>query len=155
MSFSPSSPVTGAPQTGLTSPTYTLVEGGAPNARSTQFAVTALGGTQTGVEVHSVSAPFTLTMEAPAQFRQLGTPNPSTGVISSVPRNVYTIRVRKGVQVAADQPYAVAMGELKLSIPAGADSYDPESVRAMVSLLFGACWSDSADIGQVLIDGLV
>lgn len=154
MSFSPSSPVTGGAQTGLTSPTYTLTSD-SPRANGVQFVVSALGGTQTGVEAHSVSAPFTLTMERPNQFRQLGTPNPATGVIGSVPRNTYTIRVRKGVQVSADQPYHVAMAELKLSIPAGADSYDPESIRAMVSLLCGSLWAESSDVGQVMIDGVV
>jgi hypothetical protein len=47
------------------------------------------------------------------------------------------------------------MAELKLSIPAGADSYDPESIRAMVSLLCGSLWAESSDVGQVMIDGVV
>lgn len=153
MSFGPSSPVTGAAQTGLTSPTYTLTADTPPNAHSKQFAVTALGGTQTGVDVHTVSSPFTITMERPAQFRQLGTPNPSTGIIGSVPRNVYTFRVRKGMTPAAGQPYSIGLGELKLSIPAGADTYDAPNVRAMLSALIGVLDADSAGIGQVTIDG--
>lgn len=156
MAFGPTSPVTGAPQTGLTSPTYTLTSdafGG--NKPSEQYAITALGGTQTGVAAHSVSLPFTLTMERPAQFRQLGTPNPVTGVIGSVPMNVYKIRVRKGVSVDSTQPNKIAQAEIKLSIPAGSDSEDAVSIRAMVSCLFGAVYQDSAGIGDTLIDGVL
>jgi len=156
MAFGPSSPVTGAPQSGLTTPTYTLTSdafgGGKP---SEQYAITALGGTQTGVVAHSVSKPFTLTMERPAQFRQLGTPNPVTGVISSVPMNVYKIRVRKGVDVDSTQPSKIASAEIKISVPAGSDSEDAASIRAMVSCLFGAVWSDSSGIGDTLIDGVL
>lgn len=155
MSFGPTSPVTGAPQTGLTGPTYTLTADTPPNAHSEQYAVTALGGTQTGVDAHSVSSPFTLTMERPAQFRQLGTANPVTGVISNVPMNVYKLRVRKGVEVASDQSVKNAIAELKISIPAGADVNDSASVRALLSLFGGALWADSAGIGDVLIEGIL
>lgn len=155
MSFGPSSPVTGASQTGLTTPTYTLTEDVGPNSHSEQYAVTALGGTQTGVEAHSVSKPFTVTCERPAQFRQLGTPNPVTGVISNVPMNVYKVRVRKGVEVDSTQTPKIAMAELKISVPAGADSYDAESIRAMLSCLIGTLSGDSAGIGDLCIDGVL
>jgi hypothetical protein len=155
MSFGPSSPVTGAPQTGLTSPTYTITSTSGPNAHSEQYAVTALGGTQTGVDTHSVSNPFTLTMELPANFRQIGVPNPVTGVITNVPNNVYKLRVRKGVEPASGQSNRVAMAELKISVPAGADENDAASVRAMLSLLGGALWADSTGIGDVLINGIL
>lgn len=49
MTWSPSSPLTGASQSDLTSPTYTLTSDVAPNSNGEQAAVTALGGTQTGV----------------------------------------------------------------------------------------------------------
>lgn len=155
MSFGPSSPCTGAPQTGLTSPTYTLSADVAPNSHSEQLAVTALGGTQTGVEAHSVSAPFTITMERPANFRQVGSPNPVTGILGSVPRNVYTLRTRKGVVPLAGQAYQTMLIETKISVPAGADSADPESVRAALSAHAGVLWDDSAGIGDVLINGVL
>lgn len=155
MSFGPSSPVTGSAQTGLTSPTYTLTEDTPPNYHSEQYAVTSLGGTQTGVEAHSVSKPFTLTMERPAQFRQLGQANPVTGVISNVPMNTYKVRVRKGVEIASGQNPKIMLAELKISVPAGADSEDPESIRAALSCLFGALDSDSAGIGDTTIDGIL
>lgn len=155
MSFGPSSPVTGGPQTGLTSPTYTLTADTAPSAHGEQYAVTALGGTQTGVEAHSVSKPFTITMERPAQFRQLGVANPSTGVISNIPMNVYKVRVRKGVDVDSTQSPKILQAELKISVPAGSDTEDAASVRAAMSLLFGTLWSDSAGVGDTLIDGIL
>lgn len=155
MSFGPSSPVTGAPQTGLTSPTYTLTADTSPNAHSEQYAVTALGGTQTGVTAHSVSSPFTITMERPANFRQIGVANPSTGVISNIPMNVYKLRVRKGVVPATDQSSKTAIAELRISVPAGADENDASNVRAMLSLLGGALWADSSGIGDVLINGIL
>lgn len=155
MSFAPSSPVTGTSQTGLTSPTYTLTSDTAPSAHGEQYAVTALGGTQTGVDAHTVSKPFTITMERPANFRQLGTPNPVTGVVNNVPMNVYKIRCRKGVVPGTDQPSKTAIAELKISVPAGADENDASSIRAMLSCLFGTLSSDSAGIGDVTIDGIL
>lgn len=153
MSFAPTSPVTGTAQTGLTSPTYTIVLDTPPNAHSKQYAVTALGGTQTGVSVHSVSSPFTLTMERPSSFRQLGTVNPSTGYIANVPFNVFKFRVRKGVEPATGQPIRPAVAELKISIPAGADTVDDSDIRAMLSLLFGAASQQSAGIGDTVLTG--
>lgn len=155
MSFGSSSPVTGAAMTGLTTPTYTLTADTPPNSNSEQYAITALGGTQTNVVAHSVSQPFTLTMERPAQFRQLGTPSPVTGVISNVPVNVYKVRTRKGVSVAADQPVKNLLIETKISVPAGADTYDAANIRAALSCHFGTLWGDSSGIGQVPIDGIL
>lgn len=155
MAFGPSSPITGASQSDLTTPTYTVVSDTAPNAHSEQYAVTALGGTQTGVNAHSVSSPFTITMERPAQFRQLGTPNPVTGVVSNVPRNVFTVRTRKGVLPLAGQNAQVMLVETKISIPAGADTADPNSIQAALSAHIGTLNADSTGIGDTAIDGIL
>jgi hypothetical protein len=94
-------------------------------------------------------------MERPANFRQIGVANPSTGVISNIPNNVYKLRVRKGVEPASGQPVRNVIAELKISVPAGADTNDASSVRAALSCLIGALWSDSSGIGDVLIDGVL
>jgi hypothetical protein len=94
-------------------------------------------------------------MERPAQFRQLGTPNPVTGVINSVPMNVYKVRTRKGVDVDSTQPSKIASIETKISIPAGSDAEDAASIRAMASCHFGAIYADSAGIGDTFIDGVL
>jgi hypothetical protein len=155
MAFSPSSPVTGSAQTGLTSPTYTLSADTPPVSHSKQYAVTALGGTQTGVEAHAMSQPFTIAMFRPAVPKTLGVPNPATGVINNIPRNVAKIVVRKGVNVAANQAPVTAIFTLTCDIPAGADVYDPESVRAALSLLFGTVSASSAGIGDSVVTGVL
>lgn len=155
MSFGPSSPVTGASQSDLTSPTYTLTADVGPNAHSEQYAVTALGGTQTDVEAHSVSQPFTITMERPSQFRQLGVPNPVTGVVGSVPRNKFVVRTRKGVLPLAGQAAQTMVIETSISVPAGSDTADPNSLQAALSAHFGVLWDDSAGIGDTCIDGVL
>lgn len=153
MSFAPTSPVTGLAQTGLTSPTYTIASDTPPNAHSKQYAVSALGGTQTGVNVHSVSSPFTITAERPAAFRQLGSPNPVTGVISNVPRNVFVVRTRKGVSPLAGQPIQTMLIETRISVPAGADIADSINIRAALSAHLGSLSQVSSALGDVVLTG--
>lgn len=152
--FNPSSPVTGGAQTGLTSPTYTLTPDTAPAANAKQYAITALGGTQTGVDTHSVARPFTLTMFKPAIARVLGALGVN-GRLGSVPRNVYTVITRKGVTPLAGQPSETAVFETRCSIPAGSDLADPANLRAALSLHFGALSQQSAGIGDTTINGIL
>lgn len=154
MTWSISSPVTGSPQTGLTSPTYTLVADTAPDVNGIARAVTALGGTQTGVEVSSTSNPFTILATKPKVLRTL----PSllaNGQLPSVPKNTFTISVRKGVEVLSGQPRQVMLAKLEISVPAGADTADPESVRACQSLLIGALYATSAGLGDATVSGIL
>jgi len=155
MTVSLTTPVTGSAQTGLTSPTYTIVADAAPTSNGKQWAVTALGGTQTGVEVHSLSQPFTISVFKPASPKTLGSPNPSTGVIYSVPRNTTKFIVRKGVNIAASQPPHTAVFTLTCDVPAGADNYDAESIRAALSCLFGAFTQQSAGFGDTVVTGVM
>lgn len=155
MAINLTSPITGTAQTGLTSPTYTLTDDVAPNASSRQYAVTALGGTQTGVAVSSVSSPFTVTAERPASFRQLGQPNPVTGIVSNVPRNKYVVRTRKGVVPLSGQNPQVMLVETVIHIPAGADTADASSVRAALSCHIGALNQASAGIGDTTVSGVL
>lgn len=149
MPFTPSSPVTGGAQTGLTSPTYTLTADVAPAAHGKQYAVTTLGGTQTGVETHNTSNPFTMTCFKVAAPKSLPTPNSVTGVINNVPKNVYKFNVRKGVEVLTGQPRQIATVSCEIAVPAGAEQTDPESIRAMLSLAIGTLWAESADLGDL------
>jgi hypothetical protein len=155
MSFAPSSPVTGGAQTGLTSPTYTIAIDTAPSSNGKQYAVTALGGTQTGVEVSSTSNPFTITMFKVASPKSLPVLNPVTGVLSNVPKNTYKLIVRKGIEVMSGQPRQIQLVSMDIAVPAGADVQDPESVRAALSLAIGTLWANSAAIGDVLIQNLL
>jgi hypothetical protein len=154
MTWNPTSPVTGAPGTGLTSPTYTLVADVAPDVNGVARAVTTLGGTQTGVEVSSPSNPFTILATRPKVLRTL----PSllaNGALPSVPKNTWTISLRKGVDVLAGQPKQVMLAKLEISVPAGADTADPESIRAGLSLLIGALWEQSNEFGDSIVTGVL
>lgn len=154
MSIALTSPVTGSAQTGLTSPTYTHTSDTAPDANGRQYAVTALGGTQTGVIASSVAAPFTITFFRPKVFKALGTPNPVTGVIGSVPRNVYKVVVRKGVLPLAGQPYQTMLVTLSCEVPAGADTADAPNIRAALSMAIGSLSQVSSGLGDTVVSGV-
>jgi hypothetical protein len=152
--INPTSPLTGAAQVGLTSPTYTLMEDVAPSPNGVQWAVSALGGTQTGVEAHSVSKPFTLSFFKPMTFRPLGSKN-SQGVLSSIPKNTYKVITRKGVEVHSDGDISNMMITTTIDVPAGADVVDPESLRAALSMHIGALSDESSDIGTLTVSGVL
>lgn len=155
MSFTLTSPITGAAQTGLTSPTYTHVTDTAPDITGKQVAVTALGGTQTGVTAHSIASPFTLTMFRPKVFRFLGKPNPTTGLVKDVPRNTFKFITRKGVLPLAGQPYANMQITTTIDLPAGADLADSANVRAALSAHIGALSQQSSGLGDTTVSGVV
>jgi hypothetical protein len=155
MAINFTSPVTGAAQTGFTSPTYTLTADLAPDVNGRQQAVTAVGGTQTGVRVHSSTDPFTITSFRPKVFQALGKPNPTTGVIKYVPMNRFRVLTRKGVLPLAGQSPVPAMIDSIMLIPAGSDSADAPNIRAMASLHIGALTQQPAGIGDTLVSGIM
>lgn len=155
MSFAPSSPVTGAAVAGLTSPTYTITTDVAPSINGKQFAITALGGTQTGVDVNSVSKPFSVSFFRPQTLRTLPQANPVTGVIKNVPMNTYKLITRKGAQPAASQVPMTARVTTTIEVPAGTDTYEPEELRAMLSSHFGVGWAQASGIADTIITGVL
>lgn len=155
MSFSPASPVTGAVVTGFTSPTYTIVTDVAPNINGKQYAVSALGGTQANVETNSVSKPFSISFFRPAVLRTLPQANPVTGVIKNVPMNTYKLITRKGAQPAANQSAITARITTVIEVPAGADTYEPEDIKAMISAHFGVGWAQASGIADTVLSGVI
>jgi len=155
MTIALTSPITGTAQTGLTSPTYTLTTDTAPLITGKQWAVTALGGTQTGVTSHSVAAPFTISAFRPANFKQLGKANSVTGVISNVPKNQYKVITRKGVLPLAGQPYQTMQITTIMDVPAGSDLADPANLRAALSAHIGALSQQSAGTGDTVVSGII
>ncbi len=148
------SPVTGGAQTGFTSPTYTITaDASAPNPRTKQYAVTALGGTQTGVRTSTPSDPFTVSYTPPAQLKVLPPVNPITGKYPPVPYNVHQIMLRKGMNFAANQSPLVGWVKCELGLPAGAE-YDAANIRAMASLLEGFIAQQVAGLGDTLVTGI-
>lgn len=155
MSFNPSSPVTGAAVAGLTSPTYTLTTDVAPNINGKQYAVSALGGTQTGVDVNTVSKPFSVTFFRPSTLRALPQANPLTGVIKNVPINTYKLITRKGAAPSANQAPMTARITTIIEVPAGTDTYEPEDLRAMLSLHFGVGYAQASGISDTIVTGVL
>lgn len=153
--FNPTSPVVGPTTiTGLTNPTYTLTEDGAPpDSNARQFVVSALGGTQTGVTLHSVASPFTVAMFRPKVLKTLNIPNPVTGVVSNVGVNVYKQITRKGVTILAGQPIYAAMIRTEIHIPAGSDAADVPNIRAMIALHAGVNQVNANEIVNTLLAG--
>lgn len=156
MSYNPTSPLPGGSQTGFTSPTYTLTLDNAPERNGVQHAITAKGGTQPAtVDVHSVSRPFTVTTMKPKVFKSLGRVNPVTGQLGSVPRNIWRITSRKGVTPLAGQASVNAVIRTIVEIPAGADTADPDNIRALLSLHAGVLWDQSNELGDAFNNGLL
>jgi len=135
MPFAPST-VTGAAVTGFTTPTYTVTADTAPVASGKQFAVTSLGGTQTGVRTHAVSSPFTLTWFKEPAPRILGPVGPNN-VLGSVPVNKHRLLLRCGLIPLAGQPAKSAQIMVGFDVPAGAELADVAQLKAMVSCLGG------------------
>lgn len=155
MSATLTSPITGAAQTGFTSPTYTLVTDTAPSINGKQYAVSALGGTQAGVDFNTVSKPFTITFFRPAQLKVLPQANPVTGIIRNVPINTYKLITRKGALPAANQVPQVARMTTVIDVPAGTDTYEPEEIKAMLSAHIGALMQIPAGIGDTVLTGVM
>lgn len=147
--------VTGAPQTGFTSPVYNTSIDGAVDTNQKQVAVTSLGGTQVGVDAHSVSRPFVINAARPKQFASLGKPNPTTGLIADVPMNKYRVKTTKGVTPLAGQPSRNAVIASEISIPAGSDVADTANLRAMLSAHIGTLQAISAGLGDTLVNGVL
>lgn len=145
--------ITGAAQTGFTSPTYTTTADIAPNATGKQVAITAVGGTQAGVTPHSVASPFTLNFTRPLSLRRVGQPG-SNGFISNVPKNTYKLITRKGVTPAVGQPAQPMNITVTFEVPAGAETYDAANVRAAVSAAMGAAYALASGAGDTFVSGI-
>lgn len=149
--------ITGASVSGLTSPTFTFSADSPPDTNQKQWIVSALGGTQAGVVVHSLAAPFFINFQRPKVFKALGRLNPTTGALSSVPRNRHVIRTVKGVLPLANQAYENFIIRTEMEIPAGADMADPNSIRAALSAHFGVLFNTAvaAGISDTAINGVL
>lgn len=155
MSFAPSSPITGAAVTGLTSPTFTLVADIAPTSLGKQYVVTALGGTQTDSSVHSLSSPFFVSFTRPATFKPLSLVNPATGRLMSVPRNTWKLVAAKGATPLAGQAAVPILFRGDFVVPAGVDVADPNELRSFLSFLGGLFNAQANGIAASLIDGVL
>lgn len=155
MSFVPVVPVVGSSITGLTSPTYTLTADSPPSSHAKQFAVTALGGTQAGVTLHSPSSPFILMLQRPASFKPMSLVNPVTGQLTSVPKNTWKILVVKGALPLAGQSPSNIVFRGEFVIPAGVETNSSAELKALLSILGGVFWGQGNDLALCFTTGIL
>jgi len=157
MAFALTTPITGAAQTGFTSPTYTIGADLAPDVNGKQYVVSALGGTQTGATAQtSADNPFTICYWRPKVNKSLPAVNASgTGFVSRVPRNTHKLVTRKGVPVMASMPKEIMPITTEIPVPAGSESYSPAELRAALSAHIGALSQVAAGIGDTVVTGVV
>ncbi len=155
MPFAPSSPVTGATVTGLTSPTYTLTADLAPTPLGKQYAISALGGTQTGVQISAVSKPFTVNFVRPASFKYVAKPDPITGVLTRTSQNTWKLITRKGIVPLSGQSPQIMLITTTFDVPAGGESVEPEDLAAAVSLHVGVLSAGASGMVDSFIAGTV
>jgi len=148
------STITGAAVTGLTSPTYTVTADNAITGFAKQWLVSGTGGTQTGVDVHTIDKVFTISFSR-SNPKPLPPADPKTGIISNIPMNTYKIIGRKGVIPSANQGIKNCMIRTEISIPAGSTAYEPEDIRALVSAYIGSLSQQSDNIATMLLTGVV
>jgi hypothetical protein len=150
--FSPDSSITGGLQTNLTSPTYTLSADTA-DALSKSWAVTGLGGTQTGVRTHTAGDPFSVLIRR-ERYKARPSINAVTGQYPNVPLNRTEQVITKGLKI--DSAGTIRPGRVRIiwELPAGSESNDSINIEAMASLAVGLNNEESADLGQTLIAGL-
>jgi len=154
MPLTPDSSIAGSAYTGVASPTFGLVADTPPAQNAVQWAVSTLGGTQTGVTANSVSSPFTVSWWKPAVIRPLPPANAISGLRGTVPNNQYKLIIRKGGNSASGVP-VIATCRITWDIPAGMDNYESAQVLAMQSFLEGLFVEEAGGVGQTLISGLL
>jgi len=154
MSLSPTSPVVGLAMAGLTSPTYTLTLD-TTLANVKQYAVTSIGGTQTGVTAHSPSSPFFVSLTRPASFKQVGTIDPVTGQLRSVPRNTWKLLFGKGMIPFTNQAPTTGLIRAEIVLPAGCETADINSLAALFSFAGGFIESEMGDVFACVKNGLL
>lgn len=155
MAFTVPGPITGAPIAGLTTPTYTTLVDTPPASNGKQVYVSALGGTQTGVDIHTVSNPFTLSMFRPTKIAVLEPVNPATGQLQKVPTNRYTLIGRKGLLPLAGQARRPGWIRIEVNVPAGAETADAIGLAALHSMALGAFHAMAQEIYNTARTGSV
>lgn len=149
------SPVTGGAQVGLTSPTYTIEVDSPPSLNAKQWYVSALGGTQSGVNTHSVSSPFTVSLFRPAVLKQLTSAALAALGTIDAPKNTYKIIVRKGGTINAVGGKAIAMLKVEYEIPANMPDVSHTEIAAMFSIAQGVFDQMASQMQDQVLNGTV
>lgn len=158
MAFAPTSPITGAAVTGLTTPTMTFVEDQAPNGNARKFVVTSLGGTQTGCEAHSNASPYFLLVTRPANVKTLPRINPGTGQYVSIPKNVVRVQLVKGATIGSTVPQEdTILFDGYFKTPAGIDlaANDTEELKTALSFWGGFFFSNASGLYDLITTNML
>jgi hypothetical protein len=153
MTIALTSPVTGTAQTGFTAPTYTIVADSAVDSNVKRWIVTALGGTQVGVRVHSISDEFSVAFVKPKVTKSAPLFSSLSPQTAKVQFNRYWLIVRKGGIPASGLNAVPQIIRAPIDIAGGVDSYDAASIRGMLSLFGGVYTQLSSGLGDTLING--
>lgn len=137
----------------LTAATYSFTADMANDLRSKVFVVSAAGGTQAGVNTHTVDAPKQFIVKKPAVFQQPSAYNVTTGKYGRVPKNITRVIGRGSANVAAGQVELIPI-TLDIPIPAGAMTYDRPNVEASVLFFIAALYDQKEELIAALRDGL-
>jgi len=154
MTISLSSPVTGAAQTGFTSPTYTVTADQPPQANAKQWAVTAVSGAGNTPRLHANGDPFTATYFKPLVYKFLGILN-AVGIPTRVPRNVDKWVFRKGVLPHTSLNPQPAIVTITIDRPAGCEANNPVDLRALLSFAYGVVSQQAAGNGDTVVSGVM
>jgi hypothetical protein len=124
MSVNLTSPVTGTVLNGFTAPTYTLTVANPADNFTRNWIVSAVGGTQGSVAVHTLSNPFAVMIKRPKTLKQAPPVDPSTGLYKgSVPKNLWTVSILKGVQMSTPDGKIVTIPiKIEIPLPAGVEA---------------------------------
>lgn len=153
MTISLTGPTAAITAGGLTAATYTFTADMASDLRSKVYVVTAVGGTQSGVNTHTVDSPKQFIVKKPATFLQPSSYNVTTGRYGKVPKNVTRVIGRGSANVATGQVELIPM-TLDIGIPAGAFTFDRPNVEASVLMFLAALYDQKEEIVAALRDGL-
>lgn len=138
----------------LTSPTYTFVPGISRDSASKAYTVSALGGTQTGVAIHSLSKPKEVIFKRFAAFMRAAKYNSLTQLFGVVPKNTISIIGRGGVNISATQVELMSV-RVDISVPAGAEAYEPANVEAVTLMTIQATINQLAQLLDASRSGVI
>jgi len=113
----------------LTNPTYTFVPGIARDSASKAYTCSALGGTQTGVAIHTLNKPKEVIFKRFSNYLRAAKYNSLTQLFGVVPKNTISVIGRAGVNISASQVDLLSV-RVEIAVPAGAEAYDAVNVEA-------------------------
>jgi len=155
MAFSPASPVTGAAISGFTSPTMTLALDIAPTPYGRQYAISALGGTQTGASPNSPTLPYTVTMVRPTMLKSIAPIKTGSNQLTANNRNIWKMVFRKGAVLNANGTIGIAISHIDWDLPAGMEAFAAAELKTLISFQIGILWSNAQGIYDTLATGVM